>query len=195
MTPEALVATVQAAGYRLWADGDRVRIRGPRPLADDLLAELRAHKPAVLCYLVGPPAGWKQGVAKLGGMVPLSGFCPVRWAQLVTDACGFLDRWAVQAERLGWSTSEVFGCHRWAPAVRYDAVGLVVMLNGTRVVAMTADDAVVENARGARLRHRRRLTAPEGEQAILWEMTTEQWNAGHTEATPPGQDGGTGKGL
>ena len=50
-------------------------------------------------------------------------------------------------------------------------MGLVTALNGDRIAAMTADDAVIESARGARLRHFRRLTAPVAERAVLWEMT------------------------
>jgi hypothetical protein len=196
MTPAALVATVQAAGYRLWADGSRVRIRGPRPLADDLMDALRACKPAVLAVLssqrpADPPTEWVAGVASLIGMDPMPGYTKDRWRVLVRDAEHFIDTWAGQAAALGWSTVEAFGCHRWAPVERYDAAGLVMMLNGKRIVAMTDDDAVIENARGPRARHFRRLTAPERERAILWELTTEQWDADHTEAMPPGHDGGT----
>ena len=58
-----------------------------------------------------------------------------------------------------------------SPAVRLDAMGLVTGLAGDRIVAMTADAAVIENARGARLRHFRQITAPKCERAILWELT------------------------
>ena len=104
-------------------------------------------------------------------MATPAGYSKERWRLIVRDAEHFIDTWAGQAAALGWTTPEIFGGHCRAPATRYDATGLVTALNGDRVVAMTDDDAVIENARGARARHYRQLTAPEGEQAILWEMT------------------------
>ena len=37
-------------------------------------------------------------------------------------------------------------------------------------LSVTADDAAIESLVGARLRHYRRLTAPECERALLWEL-------------------------
>ena len=116
------------------------------------------------------PRDWVEGVSKLTGMDAPAGFKPERWAPLVADAEVFLDRWAAQAQRLGWSSVDVFGVHRHAPAARLDAQGLVPALGGDRIVAMTNDDAVIENARGARLRHCRRLTAPANEIGLIWQQ-------------------------
>ena len=44
-----------------------------------------------------PPASWIVGAAMLEGEAPLPGFRPDRWATLIDDARGFLDRWAGQA--------------------------------------------------------------------------------------------------
>ena len=115
------------------------------------------------------PREWLEGVARLIGMDAPGGYANDRWRVLVRDAERFLDTWAAQASALGWSTAEVFGCHRWAPVERYDAAGLVMRLSGDRVVAMTADAAVIENARGGRLRHYRRMTAPDCERVLIWE--------------------------
>ncbi len=174
----ALIQAVQEAGGRLHPIGDhRLKVRAPHPLDEGLISELRAHKPAVLAFLADqrtaapPPAAWIAGVARLIGTDPLPGHTNDRWRVLVRGADHFIDTWAGQAAALSWTDLEVFGVHRAAPATRYDAMGLVAALNGGRIVAMTADDAVIENARGARARHYRQLTAPEGEQAILWEMT------------------------
>ena len=170
----ALIRAVHEAGGHLHPTGDRLKVRSPQPLDEGLVSELRAHKPAVLAFLASQrpaPTEWVAGVASLIGMDPMPGYTKDRWRVLVRDAEHFIDTWAGQAAALGWSTVEAFGCHRWAPVERYDAAGLVMMLNGKRIVAMTDDDAVIENARGPRARHFRRLTAPECEQAILWEIT------------------------
>ena len=172
----ALIQAVHEAGGRLHPIGDhRLKVRAPRPLADDLISELRARKPAVLAFLASrhpadPPAAWIAGVARLIGMDPLPGHTNDRWRVLVRGADHFIDTWAGQAAALSWTDLEVFGVHRAAPATRYDAMGLVAALNGDRIVAMTADDAVIENARGARARHYRQLTAPECELALVWEL-------------------------
>ena len=175
----ALIQAVHEAGGRLHPIGsDRLKVRAPRPLADDLISELRAHKPAVLSFLASQrtpappaaPAAWVAGVARLIGMDPPTGFNKERWRLIVRDAEGFIDTWAGQAAALGWTDQEAYGAHRTAPAVRYDAMGLVAALNGNRIVAMTADDAVIENGRGGRLRHYRRLTAPLSEVVLIWEL-------------------------
>jgi hypothetical protein len=61
----------------------------------------------------------------------------------VNDAGIFLDQWGREAERLGWAAEELFGLHPDAPIARYDRMGLLWMLKGQRVLALTA--------RGARL--------------------------------------------
>ncbi len=169
----ALIQAVHEAGGQLHPMGDRLKVLSPHPLDEGLISELRAHRPAVLAFLGSQrpaPAEWAAGVAKLIGMDPPGGYTRERWRVLVKDAGRFLDTWAAQAAALRWSAHEVFGCHCRAPATRYDAMGLVSTLNGGRIAAMTEDHAVVENLSGARLRHYRRLTAPEGEWALLWNL-------------------------
>lgn len=50
-----LLAEVERAGGRLVPDGDGLKIRAARPIADDLLARLRAHKPDLVQLLGDPP--------------------------------------------------------------------------------------------------------------------------------------------
>ena len=176
----ALIQAVHEAGGRLHPIGnDRLKVSAPHPLDEGLISELRAHKPAVLAVLASQrpadlPTEWVAGVARLIGMDAPAGYPRERWRVLVKDAESFIDTWAGQATALGWTDLDVFGAHRAAQAVRYDAMGLVAALNGDHVVAMTADAATTENSRGTRLRHFRRLTAPEREQGLLWEATSEQ---------------------
>ncbi len=173
----ALIQAVRQAGGRLHPIGDhRLKVRAPHPLDEGLISELRAHKPAVLAFLADqrtaapPPAAWIAGVARLIGTDLLPGYTKDRWRVLIRGAEHFIDTWAGQAAALGWTDLEVFGVHRAAPATRYDAMGLVAALNGDRIVAMTADAATTENSRGARARRFRRLTAPECERVVLWNL-------------------------
>ncbi len=93
----SLIQAVHEAGGRLHPIGsDRLKVRAPRPLAEGLISELRAHKPAVLAFLAGqrtaappasaPPAAWIAGVARLIGADPLPGYTKDRWRVLVRDA-------------------------------------------------------------------------------------------------------------
>ena len=64
-----------------------------------------------------------------------------RWHQFINDAGIFLDQWGHDAERLGWRAEALFGLHPNAPMARYDRMGLIWMLKGERVAAITATAA------------------------------------------------------
>jgi hypothetical protein len=77
---------------------------------------------------------------------------PNRWQQCVTDARQFLATWGDRAAALGWSPRELFGLHQVPrqPAAtyqrlsRYDATGLIWLLQGRPVVALTKDKAAIQ---------------------------------------------------
>ena len=60
------------------------------------------------------------------------------WQQLIVDAERFLDDWAQQAAAFGWPAWELFGCHRRAPWGRIQGMGLVLLLRGDQIAALTA---------------------------------------------------------
>ncbi|MGN8119955.1 hypothetical protein [Labrys sp. 22185] len=62
---------------------------------------------------------------------------PRRWERAKQDAVEFLADWGEQAAELGWTAQELFGLHPVAPLTRYDAMGLVWLLNGKEVTAIT----------------------------------------------------------
>ena len=78
-----------------------------------------------------------------------------RWRQAVADAEIFLGRWGERALLLGWTVDDVFGLHPLAPLLRYDAMGLVWLLRGRSVVALTSESAAIENPSGAICVYRR----------------------------------------
>jgi hypothetical protein len=76
-----------------------------------------------------------------------------RWRQCVEDARRFLASWGDQALALGWTSTELFGLHKppakphpsYSRMSRYDCTGLLWLLQGRRVVALSADTAALQN--------------------------------------------------
>jgi hypothetical protein len=101
------------------------------------------ERAALVEYGAGVPREWAEGFARLDLAVPSKGFDPRRWRTLINDGGRFLDRWGVEAARLGWSALDVFGAHPVAPAVRYDAAGLVQLISGGEVIAIRTDRATI----------------------------------------------------
>jgi hypothetical protein len=77
-----------------------------------------------------------------------------RWQRCVWDGRRFVAQWGEQAERLGWTSADLFGLLP-VPAnplpsfnrlSRYDATGLVWLLDGRPVTGLTADTAAIRGA-------------------------------------------------
>jgi hypothetical protein len=81
-----------------------------------------------------------------------------RWEMLLHDAERFLDRWSPTAHAMGWTTLDLFGVHRTRPAVRFDVMGLLLLLQGGEVIALTAEVASIRRLSGAVLRFPRPTT-------------------------------------
>jgi hypothetical protein len=88
---------------------------------------------------------------------------PARWQQAIEDGRAFLARWGRQAEALGWTARDLFGLHQptakphpsYSRLSRYDHTGLVWLLQGRPVLALTDRRAAIENATGAITIYRR----------------------------------------
>jgi hypothetical protein len=86
-----------------------------------------------------------------------------RWQLAIQDANCFLPKWGRQAEALGWTADELFGLHpvpaRPAPTYcrlsRYDATGLIWLLQARPVVALTADTGVIATPSGGTVPYRK----------------------------------------
>lgn len=63
----------------------------------------------------------------------------------VEDGGHFLDRWASEALRLGWSAESLFGHHLTVPLSRFDHLGLIWILRGRRVTALGTTWAQLDN--------------------------------------------------
>jgi hypothetical protein len=81
---------------------------------------------------------------------------PDRWQEAIHDSKRFLEAWEVQAHALGWSSRELFGLHpiprdpgpKYSRLSRYDETGLIWVLRGRPVVALTENAAAIENPTG-----------------------------------------------
>jgi hypothetical protein len=86
-----------------------------------------------------------------------------RWRQAVEDWKRFLSQWGEQAEALGWTSRDLFGLHTppatphpsYSRLSRYDATGLVWLLRGRPVVALTEATAAIQGPTGAITVYRR----------------------------------------
>jgi hypothetical protein len=86
-----------------------------------------------------------------------------RWQLAVDDARAFLARWGDPAHALGWTARDLFGLHMpperphpsYSRLSRYDEIGLIWLLCGRKVVALTAATAAIQNPTGAITIYRR----------------------------------------
>jgi hypothetical protein len=78
------------------------------------------------------------------------------WQRAVDDGRRFIVQWGEQAEALGWIAEDLFGLQdppeqpgpNYRRLSRYDVIGLIWLLHGRPVVALTADRAVIDRVDG-----------------------------------------------
>jgi hypothetical protein len=80
----------------------------------------------------------------------------MRWQQAVEDGRRFLATWGKQAEALGWTARDLFGLQTppakphpsYSRLSRYDETGLIWLLQGREVAALTETTASIRSAAG-----------------------------------------------
>jgi hypothetical protein len=110
---------------------------------------------------LGTVAGQAGGFPYADALDQLESGCPdyveaERWRQCVLDAQQFLGEWGDKALALGWDSGDLFGLHMppakprpsYSRLSRYDCTGLLWLLQGRRVVALTDTTAAIENSGG-----------------------------------------------
>jgi hypothetical protein len=91
-----------------------------------------------------------------------------RWRQCVRGGSKFLARWGEQAERLGWDSRDLFGLHTpperphpsYSRLSRYNALGLIWLLEGREVIALTEATASIRNPKTGNVTVYRRFDKP-----------------------------------
>ena len=134
--------------------GGRSRDKGPR--AGTIVPLLRAEGIAVTKISGTYRPGADIGVPKLG----IDTAVEVKCRATGFDATAFTSKWGEQAQAIGWTARELFGLHTppQRPHPTYcqlDHNGLIWLLRGRPVVALTETTATIRAARGATLTFRR----------------------------------------
>jgi len=78
------------------------------------------------------------------------------WQQAVEDGRRFLAQWGERADVLGWTARDLFGlaavpdkpAANYRRLSRYDETGLIWLLRGRPVVALTTDTAAIQSPSG-----------------------------------------------
>jgi hypothetical protein len=114
----------------------------------------RAHGPA--SKRGGEQNPYASTIATLEARCP--NLVPVeRWQHVVSDGKTFLTRWGDQAHALGWTARDLFGLiavpehakPSFSRLSRYDETGLIWLLEGRKVLALTAQTAAIHNPSGS----------------------------------------------
>jgi hypothetical protein len=115
------------------------------------------------------PRAWAEGFARLDANHPPGDVPAKRWLAFVNDVGRFLDSpFCAVALALGWGPYDLFGCDRDRPFARIDLAGLLWLLNGDRLIALTENSATIVTRAGARQTYRRKPDQPG--QVLAWEL-------------------------
>jgi hypothetical protein len=131
---------------------------GGLPLAE---AEAIAHREMAagdMVWVERDPGAYASALAALRAKCPA--YVPEDcWRQAIVDATTFVTEWGAQAQVFGWTARELFGLHpvpeqpaaHYARLARLDNTGLIWLLHGRPVTALTATDAAMRCHSGATL--------------------------------------------
>ncbi len=102
----------------------------------------------------GVPRAWAEGFARLLPDHPPADVPPKGWKTIIYDVGRFLDGPFLDvAVKLGWGPYDLFGCDRDRPYARIDHMGLLWLLNGRKLIALTETTATIETPTGATHRY------------------------------------------
>jgi len=134
-----------------------------------LWGEEEEERAASAEYDGGAPRSWAEALARLDPANPPCDISPKRWLRFIDDCARFLDDgWATRAEALGWGPLDLFGCDRTKPFARLDRAGLLWLIDGGKLLAVTSDTAAISAPGGGRLTFYRRQLETGG--VLAWEL-------------------------
>jgi hypothetical protein len=154
-----------------------------RVLDRDAARDTSTGSPARGCVADEKPARHRlvsgPGFAVLGAygrcMAALQERCPVLIDErcrlrAIEDGSQFLEQWGDKAKALGWTAQDLFGLPpvpdhpspTYRRLSRYDGTGLIWLLHGRVVVALTQDSAVIAGTTGAVTIYRKNNKPPFG---------------------------------
>ncbi len=142
-----------AVGIQIAIQGDDLLLEAATPPPEAVIELLSRHKPDIVNLLRSGSGGLADALAALECKCPA--YVDVeRWQQCIENARRFLQSWGGQAEALGWTARDLFGLHippieshpSYDRLSRYDATGLLWLLRGRRVLALTKTIAAIQTA-------------------------------------------------
>jgi hypothetical protein len=115
------------------------------------------------------PRVWAEGFARLNPDRSVADVPLHRWQRFVDDVGLFLDSpFCAVAGGLGWGPYDLFGCDRDRPFARIDQAGLLWLLNGDKLIALSENAAGIETRSGERHTYRRKPNEPG--RVLAWEL-------------------------
>jgi len=158
------LATVRSAALT------RLKLARRSPALAGFCSADRYERAAIVEHDDGIPRTWAEGFARLDPDRPPGDMPLKRWQRFVGDVGLFLDSpFCAVAASLGWGPYDLFGCNRERPFARIDQAGLLWLLNGTKLIALTENTATIETPAGARQTWRRMPGDPG--RVLAWELT------------------------
>jgi hypothetical protein len=131
--------------------------------------EAEEERAAIAKYDGGAPGVWAEALARLDPACPPCDISPMRWLRFIDDCGRFLDEgWADRAMALGWGPLDLFGCNRDKPFARISQAGLLWLLEGRKLLALTADTAAIATQSGGKLTFYRRELETGG--VLTWQL-------------------------
>jgi hypothetical protein len=131
--------------------------------------DYQEERAAIVEYDGDLTRAWAEGFARLDPKRPPGDAPAKRWLRFIDDVGRFLDGpFLSVAEALGWGPHDLFGCDRDRPFGRIDRAGLLWLLNGDQLLALTENTATIETRTGARQTYRRKPDEPG--RVLPWEI-------------------------
>jgi hypothetical protein len=120
-------------------------------------------------FYFGRQSDSASGLTRLDPANPPAGVPLYRWQMFVDDCRRFVaSSLAKQATALGWTVLDLFGVDIDRPLARIDRMGLLWLLEGREIVALTASEAIIRTPSEATLRYQR--TPEQDGQALAWDV-------------------------
>jgi hypothetical protein len=179
MNAAEILQAVRLAGAGLRVKGDSLVASNASRIAPTIKAAIRANKPQIMAALTDgtgceveiielPEATRYRKVFGVLQLKPPALIPLARWRQCVEDGRRFLAKWGSQAESLGWDSRDLFGLHTppidphpsYSRLSRYDATGLIWLLEGREVIALTETTATIQNPTTGNVTVYRRFNKP-----------------------------------
>jgi hypothetical protein len=161
MNAAQIIKEATAIGIDLAIDGDDLLLESASQPPRAVVDLISRYKPDIL-LLLRLGGGFADAFAALERKRP--DYVELeRWQQCLADTRQFLSNWGRQAEALGWTAADLLGLHQpplqphpsYQRLSRYDETGLLWLLQGRLIVALTETTAAIQVMDGLPIIYRR----------------------------------------